>query len=79
MRGTGACPGKFFKYSPPTTSKNAVLWKSKPGNLSFASLKKSIFIHLLLCRWQFEWYHVLFLGNSEILHVRSVLVLSKTL
>ena len=27
----------FFEYSPSRTSKNAVLWKLKPSNLSFAS------------------------------------------
>ena len=36
-RGPGACPGKFFEYSPSRTSKNAVLWKLQPCNLSLAS------------------------------------------
>ena len=36
-RGPGACPGKFFEYSPSRTSKNAVLWKLQPGSLSLAS------------------------------------------
>ena len=36
-RSPRACPGEFFEYSPSRTSKNAVFWKLKPGNLLFAS------------------------------------------